>query len=190
MATSELRVHIYGHESAFLEELASHFGGQLSQSPEIESDLAIFAINPNTGVSPESIKIWESLDDYLIPRLIVVTGLTGNDGDFDDAVMLANRVFDQTVTPYLVLHDDAGSPCALISLDNLQITDYSTPVPTQLESDDEHKTLVSEFRNEYLSAVEAYGDDAFSAGLMFPAIPVDFKTGLGLTEVTKFFTLL
>jgi hypothetical protein len=186
MSSTNLRVHIYGHESAFLEQVAAEFRGEIAQEPQSESDLAIFAINPNTGISPESIAIWASLDDYLVPRLIVVTGLTGNDGDFDDAVMLANRVFEQCVTPYLVLHDEDGSPCALISLSDLQIINYQTSATEILESADEHKTLVSEFRDEYLIAIDQMGPDAFAAGLLFPAIPVDFNSGLGVNEVKQY----
>lgn len=186
MRSSNLRVHIYGHESAFLSEVAAEFEGVISVTGEIESDLAIFAINPNSGISPETIEIWESLDDYLMPRLIVVTGLTGDDGDFDDAVMLVNRVFEKCVTPYLVLHDDLGAPCALISLNDLSITNYQAGMSEVLESADEHKTLVSEFRDEYLLAIDQMGPDAFSAGLLFPAIPIDFKTGLGVEEVREY----
>lgn len=190
MSSSNLRVHVYGHESAFLAEVAAQFVATVCNQPEVESDLAIFAVNPNTGISPDSIAIWESLDDYLMPRLIVVTGLTGNDGDFDDAVMLANRVFEQCVTPYLVLHDDAGTPCALISLSDLKITNYQNGTSTQIESADEHKTLVSEFRDEYLLAIDQMGPDAFAAGLLFPAIPLDFNTGLGIQEVKEFLNQL
>jgi len=190
MASTQLRLHIYGHESAFLPEIAAQIGGEVRHEAEFESDLAIFAVNPNTGISPESIAIWESLDDYLMPRLIVVTGLTGDDGDFDDAVMLVNRVFEQCVTPYLVLHDDAGSPCALISLDDLQIINYQTGESEIIESADEHKTLVSEFRDEYLLAIDQMGSDSFAAGLLFPAIPLDFKSGLGIAEVRKYLAQL
>jgi hypothetical protein len=190
MSSTNLRVHVYGHESAFLPEVASEFGATVSTQAVVESDLAIFAVNPNSGISPESIAIWESLDDYLMPRLIVVTGLTGNDGDFDDAVMLANRVFEQCVTPYLVLHDDAGSPCALISLSDLKIINYQDGKSIEIESADEHKTLVSEFRDEYLLAIDQMGPDAFAAGLLFPAIPLDFRTGLGRSEVKKFIAQL
>jgi hypothetical protein len=190
MSSTNLRVHVYGHESAFLAEVAAQFGATVSTQSEFESDLAIFAVNPNTGISPESITIWESLDDYLIPRLVVVTGLTGNDGDFDDAVMLANRVFEQCVTPYLVLHDDAGSPCALISLSDLRITNYQNGTSIEIESADEHKTLVSEFRDEYLIAIDQMGPDAFAAGLLFPAIPIDFNTELGIQEVREYIAQL
>jgi hypothetical protein len=68
MSSTNLRVHIYGHESAFLAEIAAELGGTVGTQAEVESDLAIFAVNPNTGISPESIAIWESLDDYQIGR--------------------------------------------------------------------------------------------------------------------------
>jgi len=190
MTSTNLRVHIYGHESAFLSEVAAQFGGTVKTEVDFDSDLAIFAVNPNTGISPEAISIWQSLDDYLPPRLIVVTGLTGNDGDFDDAVMLVNRVFDQCVTPFLVLHDDAGAPCALISLSDLKINNYQSGSSETIESADEHKTLVSEFRDEYLLAIDQMGNDAFAAGLLFPAIPLDFNSGLGITEVRSYIAQL
>ena len=160
MSSTNLRVHIYGHESAFLTEIATQFQGEIASSAQVESDLAIFAINPNTGISPETIAIWESLDDYLMPRLIIV------------------------------LHDEDGSPCALISLSDLQIINYQSGTTEVLESADEHKTLVSEFRDEYLLAIDQMGPDAFSAGLLFPAIPVDFNTGLGINEVKSYLNQL
>ena len=109
---------------------------------------------------------------------------------FDDAVMLANRVFEQCVTPYLVLHDEAGTPCALISLSDLKITNYQDGSSVELESADEHKTLVSEFRDEYLLAIDQMGPDAFAAGLLFPAIPLDFNSGLGIKEVREYLSQL
>jgi hypothetical protein len=49
---------------------------------------------------------------------------------------------------------------------------------------------VSEFRDEYLLAIDQMGPDAFAAGLLFPAIPLDFKTGLGIKEVREYLTQL
>lgn len=190
MSSTELRVHVYGHESASPAQICALFGGQLSQAAVVESDLAIFVVNPNSGISPESIAIWEFLDDYLLPRLIVVTGLTGNDGDFDDAVMLVNRVYEPCVTPYLVLHNEAGAPCALISLQDQSIINYQSSQREILESDDEHKTLVTEFRDEYLATIEAMGPGAFAAGMLFPAIPIDFDSGLGVAEVKSYLAKL
>jgi hypothetical protein len=100
--------------------------------------------------------------------------------------MIANRVFDQLVTPYLVLHSESGSPIALISLSDMQITDYSTNPPTTSQSEVEHQELVAEFREEFLEEVAGAGEDAFKAGLLFPAIPIVMSNGLGVDVVKSF----
>jgi selenocysteine-specific translation elongation factor len=65
-----------------------------TQEVHSDSDLAIFAINPSAGVDQETIELWAELGEYQIPRLVVVTHLWKNEeADFDDAVMIANRVF-------------------------------------------------------------------------------------------------
>jgi len=134
-------------------------------------------------VDQETISRWAELDEFQIPRLVVVTHLEKQEADFDDAVMIANRVFSAMATPYLVLHDEAGLPIALISLADLSIVDYSTTPPTARMSDPEHKTLVQEFRDEYLELVQASGEQAFAAGLLFPAIPLWIERGIGVDIV-------
>jgi hypothetical protein len=90
------------------------------------------------------------------------------------------------ITPYLVLHDDAGMPAALIGLSNLEIIDYSTNPTTIKNSEEEHQTLVQEFRVEYLELLEASGEDAFSAGLLFPAVPLWIERGIGVDIVNDY----
>lgn len=174
---------MYGHESADPLSVAQAFSGTYSQEPYSQSDLAIFVVNPATGIDQQTIEIWQALDEFQVPRLVVVTQLEKSEADFDDAVMLANRVFDQLITPYLVLHDDSGFPIALISLADLTIIDYSSNPPTVLESDDEHRTLVQEFREEYLEKFASDGENSFSAGLQFPAIPLWIEKGIGVDKV-------
>lgn len=181
-----LRIHVFGHPSAHPEQIAAQFGGVVNPSDPSECDLAIFVVNPATGVDPESIAQWEGLNDSMVPRLVAVTGLENPQADFDDAVLLANRVFDLTVTPYLVLHDDNGVACALISLEEMKIYDYSTLPPKISQGEPEHRTLVEEFRNEYLAAIDVMGKDAFAAGLMFPAIPVWIEKGIGVDIVKNY----
>jgi hypothetical protein len=130
--------------------------------------------------------LWQALDEYQVPRLVVVTHLEKLEADFDDAVMIASRVFDQMITPYLVLHDEAGLPAALIGLADLRITDYSTDPITSRSSDEEHQTLVQEFRDEYLELLADSGDHAFEAGLLFPAIPLWIQRGIGVDIVEGF----
>ena len=183
---NDLRIHVYGHDSADPAQVATVFNAQFSEIAEPESDLAIFAIDPSAGIDQATIDLWQSLDEYQVPRLVVVTHLEKLEADFDDAVMIATRVFDQMTTPYLVLHDEAGMPAALIGLADLQIIDYSTQPSVTRSSDVEHQTLVQEFRDEYLELVAAAGDNAFTAGLLFPAIPLWIERGIGIDIVEGF----
>ena len=179
-------IHVYGHASAEPGQVAEAFGATLAQVVHSDSDLAIFAINPSAGVDQLSIEQWAELDEYQIPRMVVVTHLELLEADFDDAVMIANRVFSPMATPYLVLHDEEGLPVALISLNDLSITDYSTRPPTKRMSDPEHQTLVQEFRDEYIELVQASGEQAFAAGLLFPAIPLWLERGIGVDIVNTY----
>ncbi len=188
--SKDLRIHLFGHLGADPERVAHALGAIANPSLDLERDLAIFAINPADGIDALTISQWEALSESMVPRLIVVTGIEVDEADFDDAVMLANRVFDQTITPYLVLHDEAGLPCALINLADLQITDYASQPPVVSESEAEHKTLVAEFRDEYLAAMEIAGEDGFAAGVLFPAIPIWLEKGIGLDIVEKYISQL
>ena len=183
---NDLRIHVYGHTSADPDQVAAQFGAQTSQIAVAESDLAIFTIDPSAGIDQATIDMWQALDEYQVPRLVVVTHLEKLEADFDDAVMIATRVFDQMITPFLVLHDEAGMPAALIGLSDLQIIDYSTTPKTLKNSEEEHQTLVQEFRDEYLELLAASGENAFSAGLLFPAIPLWIERGIGVDIVNEY----
>lgn len=157
--------------------------------PIAEGDLAIFAVNPSAGIDQETIDLWTALSEFQMPRLVVVNELEGSDSDFEDAVMLANRVFDQLVTPFLVLHNESGEPTALIDLQTLEIVDYSSAEISRRDSDPEHKELVSEFREEFLEAIADAGEGAFAAGLLFPAIPIVISKGIGVDIVKEYISL-
>jgi hypothetical protein len=184
------RIHVYGHVSASPAAIASAFHGRVCTSAEADSDLAIFAINPSAGIDAQTISLWQELDDFQIPRLVLVNGLEGQELDFDDAAMLASRVFDQVITPYLVLHGDDGEPTALIRLQDLEITDYSTNPPTTRHCDPEHEELVREFRDEYFEQTSEMDEGAFAAGIIFPAIPINLNKGIGVDVVQSYIDLL
>jgi hypothetical protein len=143
-------------------------------------DCAIFAVNPSAGIDEPTIKKWEVFNEYLTPRIMVALALPGAELDFDDAVLLANRVFDQMVTPFLVLHDDDGAPAALISLEDLSVRNYLRGIAVISESEPEHRELVAEFQQEYRETIEEAGEDAFQAGLLFPAIPINIENQIGI----------
>ena len=184
------RIHVYGHASASPQTVATAFGASFTDTPEGESDLAIFAINPSAGIDQQAIENWAALDDFQIPRMVVVNGLEGQELDFEDAVMVANRVFDQLVTPYLVLHDDGGEAAALIRLQDLQIIDYTKNPPQLRASDPEHEELVREFREEYFDLTSEMDEGAFAAGILFPAIPINLIKGIGVDVVQSDIDLL
>jgi hypothetical protein len=100
--------------------------------------------------------------------------------------MVANRVFDQLVTPYLVLHGDDGNPAALIRLDDLMIVDYTTSPKSLRHCEPEHEELVQEFREEYFDQMSEMEDGAFEAGIIFPAIPINLTSGLGVDIVLDY----
>ena len=183
--SAPVRIALYGHVSATpaaLSKVLSDRGFTISTEggDPAQIDCAIFAINPSAGIDAETIALWEGFNDYLTPRIMVALALPGPDLDFDDAVMLANRVFDQMVTPYLVLHGDDGAPAALISLEDLSVRNYIQGIAVISESEPEHRELVADFQSEYREIIEAAGEDAFAAGLLFPAIPVNIDSGIGL----------
>ncbi len=179
-------INIYGHVSAHPEQIADAFGGTVAKEVDPSCDVAIFAINPAAGIDNETIKLWRAFDEYQTPRLIAVTVLDGMELDFDDAVMLANRVFDQTITPYLVLHGENGSPIGTISLSTLKTTDYSTNPPIIAQADDELVGVVEDFRDEYLERIDEMEDGAFAAGIIFPAIPLNLANGLGVDVIKSY----
>ena len=184
------RIHVYGHVSASPAAIASAFHGSVCATAKADSDLAIFAINPGAGIDAQTISLWQELDDFQIPRLVLVNGLEGQELDFDDAAMLASRVFDQVITPYLVLHGDDGEPTALIRLQDLEIIDYSTNPPTTRHCDPEHEELVREFREEYFEQTSEMDEGAFAAGIIFPAIPINLNKGIGVDVVMRYINLL
>jgi hypothetical protein len=89
-------------------------------------------------------------------------------------------------TPYLVLHGDDGSPAALISLEDLTIRNYVHGLAVITESEPEHKELVADFAEEYRELINSSGEDAFSAGILFPAIPVNLENGIGIDVLVSY----
>lgn len=176
---------LYGHPSAATNALSSALGAPISNEVNPELAAAIFAINASSGIDERTVDLWHQFDELLMPRILVITGFNEGLQDFDDAVLLAKRLLDDVATPYLVLHDDDGSPCALIDLDNLKIHNYRNNETT--DADSEHIELVAEFRSEYLEAKGVAGTEGFAAGIFFPAIPVlindpEFQLGIDIVK--------
>jgi len=186
-----VRIALYGHISATPAALRRELEARgvavsANYGDPADVDCAIFAVNPSAGIDSETIANWEKFNDYLTPRIFVALALPGTDLDFDDAVLLGNRVLNQLVTPFLVLHADDGSPAALISLEDLTVRNYVDGVAVISESESEHHELVADFQREYNEVLSQVGDGAFSAGLLFPAIPINLDNGIGLDVLISY----
>ena len=189
------RIAIIGHQSAGLDAIASSLPTRFSVSVAYADQLhyefpefsaVILAFSAVDGAPNSLIDVWDEIANYQIPRAIVITKIDQLDADFDEGVLIARRMFGEGVTPYLVLHADSGEPCALINLEDLTIRDYSSGSLAIRESDDEHKTLVKEFREEFLQEISELEGARFTTGLFVPVIPFSGQLGIGVTEILQY----
>jgi len=182
LITRGLHVHVVGEGSQIL---AARLG--IAPVPLPHADCAIFVVSAKNGIIRADSDKWLEARDLYIPSIVVISDLSAqNETDFEDMTLIAGRILDPVVTPFLVLHLDDGSPIALIDLMTYEIRDHSTAQPTIRESEPEHREVISEFRVEYIEAVEAAGEDAFENGLLFPAIPWVAENDLGLQEISEY----
>lgn len=153
-------------------------------------DAFILAISAKSGVSTAMIELWTRISELQIPRMIIVNGLEFSEVDFDDVVLIANRVLENVITPYLVLHDELGEPTGLISLADSMIHDYSGETALLYPADDELISIVSEFRDELVLATTEMDESSYSQGLLVPAIPYIPSKKIGVSEIQQMWNLL
>lgn len=189
------RIALIGHPSADLEGVAASIGEpyalSIAYSDELNYEFAEFAavvlvMSAHEGAPNSLIKAWEEISEFLVPRAIVITKIEHPDSDFDEAVLIARRMFGECVTPYLVLHSDSGEPCAFIELEHLQIRDYSAGSLEIHPADSEHQTLVQDFRDEYMESIAGLEVPRFATGLFVPAIPFSSSLGIGAVELNDY----
>jgi len=182
LISDHLAVHLVGRYS---EELASALG--VTNSPLESSEAALFLVSAKDGIVRADSDIWLLARELYIPSIVVITDLSAeNDTDFEDMSAIAGRILDPVVTPYLVLHEDDATPIALIDLITQKILDYSHGSLEIRESDIEHREVIEEFRQEYLEALEAAGEEAFENALLYPALPWIAGSRLGLAEIALY----
>ncbi|MFM7463444.1 MAG: hypothetical protein ACKO29_05165 [Actinomycetota bacterium] len=163
--------------------------------PELfgEVDLAIFLIEADRGISNEEISTFQQIRELQLPTLILVASLLpdskGSDQwDFDDVIMLVNRVLEPAITPFLVLHGDDGTPSGLFALARKKVIDYSGANPSEIEPESDLMNLTEEFRTEYEES--GYSESDFISGLTVVALPFIPERGIGLVETGQLLTKL
>ena len=143
-------------------------------------------ISAKSGISKGMIDLWSYAMDRQFPRMVIVNKLSMSETDFDDIVLIVNRVLEQGVTPYLVLHDEVGEPTGLISLESREVHDYSAAIPNRYMADSELQTLVEEFASEYADQLSAFEADSFAHGLLVPILPVMESKLIGIAEIKEY----
>ncbi|MEY4206414.1 MAG: hypothetical protein RL255_251, partial [Actinomycetota bacterium] len=78
-----------------------------------ETQIFALLVDARSGISKAMISAWQYFQERQFPRVMIVQGIEFSESDFDDIVLIGNRVLEQFATPYLVLHDDLGVPTAL-----------------------------------------------------------------------------
>ena len=195
------RVLLAGHSSSHPEEVAQALHIAKSRIVELDkkvdisgdvsqADLFILVISAKTGVSSEMTSTWNYVAERQVPRIVIVNGLEMSEIDFDDIVLIANRVLEPVITPYLVLHDEVGEPVGLISLTDYKVRDYSTKEVNIYDADDELQSLVTDFKKELEESTIEFDIDAFQAGLIVPALPLVSSRQIGVEEFRSYLTLV
>ena len=195
------RVLLAGHSSSHPEEVAQALHIAKSRIVELDkkvdisgdvsqADLFILVISAKTGVSSEMTSTWNYVAERQVPRIVIVNGLEMSEIDFDDIVLIANRVLEPVITPYLVLHDEVGEPVGLISLTDYKVRDYSTKEVNIYDADDELQSLVTDFKKELEESTIEFDIDAFQAGLIVPALPLVSSRQIGVEEFQSYLTLV
>ena len=156
-------------------------------SNNVNSDLDLFLllVDARSGISPAMVEIWQAYAERQFPRVMMVQGLEFAESDFDDIVLIGNRILEQFATPFLVLHDDLGQPTALISLEDNLVHDYSGADSKRYSADSELVDIVADFQEEYLQLYSDLGEDGFNQGIFAIALPLGIEKAFGIAELNS-----
>ena len=76
-----------------------------------------------------------------------------------------------------------GSMDGWIDLETLAIRDYSSGALVIKSSEEDHRVIIQEFREEYLDSVSDIEEPRFSTGLFVPILPFSSPLNLGSKEI-------
>ena len=158
-----------------------------TSSNNLNSDFDVFLllVDARSGISPAMVETWQAYAERQFPRIMIVQGLEFAESDFDDIVLIGNRILEQFATPFLVLHDDLGQPTALISLEDNLVHDYSGAQAKSYSADSELVDIVADFQEEYLQLYSDLGEDGFNQGIFAIALPLGIEKAFGVAELNS-----
>jgi len=166
------------------------------------ADAALFVVSAADGVDGATKLLWDECATVGMPRAVVVTKLDHARTDFDEIVLICQRVFGDAVTPlYLPLLDEQEQVGGLIGLLSQQIFDYSSGERAETAAEPEHLEHIEDPRNSLIEGIIAESEDetlmdrylsgeeiddkiiiadlekAVARGHFYPALPVTNRAG-------------
>jgi hypothetical protein len=156
------------------EQIAAALGlpvAEIDDPALITADVVLVVASAKNGIDAKVVSNWPTFRELYIPAIVLVVDFENGDVDFEDMSAIVGKMLEPVLTPYLVLHADDGQTA-------------------QIPSDNEHRELILEFKEELNSALSEGGWDQFVQGLVIPAIPFILKNKLGISEVKRFLNLI
>lgn len=153
-----------------------------------ECDVALFIVSAHDGIARADIDYWNRARELYIPSIVIISETDSAELDFDDMCAIASKMLDPLLVQYLIIYDDDGKAIALIDLATMKLINYSSGTARIEESEVEHREVVEPFRVQYEEMLDQMDDNAFSAGLIFPALPWIAGQPLALDILKKLIT--
>lgn len=174
------------------------------------ADAAIFVLSAADDIDGAAQALWEECREANLPRVIVLTKLDAGHADFDDSVEQCQAIFGDGVRPtHVPTYAGPGQVIGNIGLLSLEEHDYSAgePVSRTLNAHDDQvetyrgpliESIIEEaeddsLMDEYLTDDENLElpkllDDlmkAVATANLFPVVPVQTGTGVGVEELLR-----
>jgi elongation factor G len=124
------------------------------------ADAALFVVSAADGLDGATQLLWEECAAVGMPRAVVVTKLDNARSDFDEIVLICQRVFGEGVQPlYLPLLDEHERVGGVVGLLSQRIYDYTGGHRAEVEPDPEHVELIEGPRNALIEGIIAESED-------------------------------
>lgn len=177
------------------------------------ADAALFVLSAVGGVDALTVQLWHECEAVGLPRAVVVTQLDRARADFDESVVLCQRLLGEGVHPlYLPLHGEGDEVAGLMGLISQRVFDWSTGDRVERDPDPQHLPLIDNARADLVEAVIADSEDetlldrylageeldqdvviadletAVARGVFFPVLPMAPLSALGTDELLEVLT--
>src|SRR4051794_5092212 len=126
------------------------------------ADAALFVVSAVDGMDAATAALWEECAAVGMPRAVAITRLDHQRADFDETLVVCQRVFGDNVLPLHLplLGDDGQQVAGLINLITQEVADYTGGFPPVVrEPDPEHLPAIEESRNALLEGIIAESED-------------------------------